>query len=81
MTLIQYVYERSAGEELVGALTQGITHAFMLNFALKLFRFIQIAPGLGFAYAPDRPKHSSGDEDDPDERYQIYITIKGWVNF
>lgn len=68
-------------EKTVGELTQSIARAFMFNFALKLLRFIQIAPGLGFAYAPDRPKHSSGDEDDPDERYQIYITIKGWVNF
>ncbi len=49
-----------------------------VNFSLKLLRFLRIAPGLGFAYAPDRPK---GDDDGLDERYQIYIVIKGFVNF
>ena len=49
-----------------------------VNFSLKLLRFMQIAPGLGFAYAPDRPE---GDDDGLDERYQIYIVIKGFVNF
>jgi hypothetical protein len=39
---------------------------------------MRIAPGLGVAYAPDRPK---GDDDGLDERYQIYIVIKGFVNF
>ena len=49
-----------------------------INFSFKLLRFMHIAPGLGFAYAPDRPKD---DDDGLDERYQIYIVIKGFVNF
>ncbi|NVM22996.1 MAG: hypothetical protein HWN68_14595 [Desulfobacterales bacterium] len=52
-----------------------------VNVSIKLLRFINIAPGLGFLYAPDRPKHSPGNEDGPDERRQIYISIKGAVNF
>jgi hypothetical protein len=49
-----------------------------VNCSLEFLRLMQIAPGLGFAYAPDRPK---GDDDESDERYQVYITIKGWVSF
>ncbi len=52
-----------------------------LNVSLKLLRFLKIAPGLGFVYAPDRSEDTRDNDDESDERYQIYITIKGWVNF
>ncbi len=51
-----------------------------LNVSFKVFRFLKIAPGLGFAYAPDRSKDTGANDDGSDERYQIYITIKGWVS-
>ena len=49
-----------------------------VNLSFNLLRIMHIAPGLGFAYAPDRPKD---DDDGLDERYQTYIVIKGYVNF
>ena len=52
-----------------------------LNVSLKLLRFLKIAPGLGFVYAPDRPENTHDDDDESDERYQAYVTIKGWVSF
>ena len=50
-----------------------------LNFSFKLLRFMRIAPGLGALYAPDRLR-DRGDRDD-DERYQVYFSLKGSVNF
>jgi hypothetical protein len=44
-----------------------------VNYALKMLRFLAFSPGIGLAYAPDRPD----DEDD----VQLYLSIKGWVNF
>ena len=49
-----------------------------LNLSCRILRFLNIAPGIGFAYAPDRYE---GDDDNDDERYQAYITVKGVVNF
>lgn len=49
-----------------------------VNIALKLLRFLRIAPGIGFAYAPDHSRFHAGD--DEEKRYQFYLTIKGFVN-
>ena len=43
-----------------------------VNFAMKMLRYLAIAPGVGVAFAPDR---------DDAETVQPYFTVKGWVNF
>jgi len=52
-----------------------------MNLSMKLLRYIRIAPGLGFVFAPERSKKDPNDDEDVDERFQLYITIKGFVNF
>jgi hypothetical protein len=47
------------------------------NMSMTLFRFIDVAPGIGVAYAPDRDPRRS----DPDDDVQVYLTIKGAINF
>jgi len=47
------------------------------NMSMTLFRFIDVAPGLGVAYAPDRDPRRF----DPDDNVQVYLTIKGAINF
>ena len=47
------------------------------NMSMTLFRFIDVAPGLGVAYAPDRDPRRF----DPDDDVQVYLTIKGAINF
>jgi hypothetical protein len=55
---------------------------FEVNFSIKLLRFLRIAPGLGFAYVPQRTREETEDNDDEiDERFQAYVSIKGFVNF
>ncbi|MBU1694542.1 MAG: hypothetical protein KKC51_11335, partial [Verrucomicrobia bacterium] len=44
-----------------------------LNYSMTLLRFLDLAPGLGLAYAFDR--------EPSDERAQIYLTIKSAVSF
>lgn len=51
------------------------------NFSLKLLRFMRIAPGLGFAFAADRPRNDSENDEGLDERFQVYVAIKAFVNF
>ena len=52
-----------------------------VNFSLKLLRFIRIAPGLGLVFTPDRSKRDSNNDENVDEHFQLYFTIKGFVNF
>ena len=48
-----------------------------VNLSFKLFRFLEMAPGLGVLYAPDWSKRSSN----KNKQYQIYFTVKGSVNY
>jgi Tol biopolymer transport system component len=53
-------------------------------FSTTLFRFLNIAPCIGVAYAPDRPyrRRSPDDPETDDEATLIpYVTFKGSVNF
>ncbi|MFN2366130.1 MAG: hypothetical protein ABR523_06675 [Desulfurivibrionaceae bacterium] len=43
-----------------------------LNFAVTMLRYLAIAPGIGAVYAPDREE---------EDELQVYLTVKGWVNF
>ena len=58
-----------------------------LNFSTTLLRFLEVAPGLGAAYAFDREprRRPASDSDDTseedDSKLLIYITIKGSINF
>ena len=57
-----------------------------LNFSTTLLRFMEIAPGVGVAYAFDREKKKRYDEDeedseDSDQKLQVYVSIKATVNF
>ena len=56
-----------------------------LNFSMTLLRFIDIAPGLGVVYAFDREDRRRSDdgniEDVPDDKLQVYLSIKAAVNF
>jgi hypothetical protein len=54
-----------AGEEWINA--GGVE----VNYAMKMFRFLAFSPGLGVVYAPDRRE----------DELQLYLSIKGWVNF
>jgi len=47
-----------------------------VNFAMKMFRYLSVSPGLGIAYAPDRNYRDSDLND-----FYIYLSIKGWVNY
>ncbi|MDH3601303.1 MAG: outer membrane protein assembly factor, partial [Candidatus Tectomicrobia bacterium] len=47
------------------------------NMSMTIFRFIDLAPGLGVAYTPDRDPRRF----DPDDDVQVYLTIKGSINF
>ncbi|MBU0755249.1 MAG: hypothetical protein KJ645_08925 [Planctomycetes bacterium] len=47
-----------------------------VNFALKLLRVLQIAPGIGVAHIPQR-----ADRRDSNDRWTAYITLKAWVSF
>ena len=47
-----------------------------VNYAMKILRYLAFSPGVGVAYAPDRPE-----DDEDDSTVQVYLTIKGWVNF
>ena len=47
------------------------------NMSITIFRFVDIAPGLGVAYTPDRDSRRF----DPDDDVQVYLTIRGAVNF
>jgi len=47
-----------------------------VNYAMKMFRYVAFSPGLGIAYEHDRSRRNS-----VDETIQIYLSIKGWVNF
>ncbi|MBP7830462.1 MAG: PD40 domain-containing protein [Kiritimatiellae bacterium] len=44
-----------------------------LNFSMTLLRFLDVAPGLGFAYAFER--------EPSDERAQVYFSLKSAVSF
>lgn len=46
-----------------------------MNYAMKLLRFLQVAPGIGLVYAPDQINDKN-----EDHRCQIYLSIKGFVN-
>jgi hypothetical protein len=46
------------------------------SISLTLFRMLQFAPGLGAAFIPER-----ADRRDSDDRWNVYITFKAWVNF
>jgi Tol biopolymer transport system component len=43
-----------------------------VNFAMTMLRYLAIAPGIGAVYAPDREE---------EDELQLYLTVKGWVNF
>lgn len=47
-----------------------------VNYGLTLLRFLQIAPGIGVVYAPQRDEH------DPDKDEVVgYLSIKFWTSF
>lgn len=53
-----------------------------LNLSMTVFRFAGIAPGLGIVYAFDRnDPNSSGDGAGNGQKLQLYLSIKGIVNF
>jgi outer membrane protein assembly factor BamA len=52
-----------------------------LNVSTTLFRFLPISPGIGVAYAFDREDRNRRDNDDNNEKWQFYISIKTTVNF
>jgi hypothetical protein len=55
-----------------------------LNFSTTLLRLLDVAPGLGVAYAFDRQAPPSADEEDHqggDDKLQVYLTLKASVNF
>lgn len=54
-----------------------------VNFSLTILRLVDIAPGIGIAYAPDRKYRERADNGDvaDDERWQYYITLKSVINF
>ncbi len=56
---------------------------FELNLALTLFRYAQMAPGLGIVYAFDRkdPNPGAADDDAQNQKLQLYFSIKAVVNF
>lgn len=47
-----------------------------VNCSIKIFRYVAFSPGLGIAYARDRTRR-----DPEDDSVQIYLSVKGWVNF
>jgi len=52
------------------------SYGIEVNYALKIFRFLRASPGLGIAYAPDRIRRGPQESD-----AEIYLSLKGWVNF
>ncbi|MDD5677215.1 MAG: hypothetical protein PHW60_04385 [Kiritimatiellae bacterium] len=56
---------------------------FELNLSLTLFRYAQIAPGLGVVYAFDRkdPNPGASGDDVENQKLQLYLSIKAVVNF
>jgi hypothetical protein len=54
-----------------------------LNFSLTVLRWIDIAPGIGLVYAPDRTArvHIDDDDEDDNNKFQAYISLKASVNF
>jgi Tol biopolymer transport system component len=48
------------------------------NFSIRLLRFLELAPGIGIVYALDQSHY--GDDDDHAKQYQLYLSIKGFVN-
>jgi hypothetical protein len=47
------------------------------NMSMTIFRFVDLAPGLGVAYTPNRDPRRF----DPDNDVQVYLTIKSSINF
>lgn len=57
-----------------------------LNLSTILLRLMEIAPGVGIAYASDREERKRhGDDEkeseDTDQKMQVYLSIKASVNF
>jgi hypothetical protein len=50
-----------------------------INASITLFRMLDIAPGLGVAYAFDRESREEGGDDD--SRLSSYLSVKAVVNF
>ncbi|MFO7560798.1 MAG: hypothetical protein R6X10_18375 [Desulfobacterales bacterium] len=46
------------------------------NFSMTLLRYLNFAPGLGVAYAPDKIV-----EEDEESKLNVYVSIKGWISF
>jgi outer membrane protein assembly factor BamA len=49
------------------------------NVSMTLFRFLDIAPGLGVAYVPERDEQRF--DDGEEDTVQVYLTLKSTVNF
>jgi len=71
--------------ETTGALDASWLNAtgFELNLSLTLFRYAQMAPGLGVVYAFNRkdPNPGASDDDPQNQKLQLYLSIKAVVNF
>ncbi|MDZ4198079.1 MAG: hypothetical protein U1E27_02215, partial [Kiritimatiellia bacterium] len=55
-----------------------------INFSTTLFRLLDLAPGIGIAYAFDRENRDrfDGDDEDKDEsKLQLYISLKASISF
>ena len=74
-----------AGGDTTGALDAGWLNAagFELNLSLTLFRYAQMAPGLGVVYAFNRkdPNPGASEDDAQNQKLQLYLSIKAVVNF
>jgi len=56
-----------------------------INGSVTVFRFFDVAPGVGVAYAPQRAVRATEDDpypsNDDDQKWVIYLSVKGSVNF
>jgi len=52
-----------------------------LNFGMTVCRFLRLSPGLGVVYAFDYDDRDSDDRENEERKLQVYLTLKGVVNF
>ena len=52
-----------------------------VNFSLNVFRFFEMAPGVGVVYAFDRAERRHEDDTSSGDKFQYYLSLKSSVNF
>lgn len=81
----EFFYEggKATGEEVTEQKNEWINSAGLeINLSTTLFRSLQISPGIGIVYAFDLEDRKRADNNDnDDDKLQVYISIKGTVNF